>query len=280
VFDSCRFLRGALIMAEAGEAGARHPLRGTFLTLFALLLLRPATAQPSAEQTIDRVKTAIVAVGTFQRTRQPQFRFLGTGFVVGDGTLIATNAHVLPGTLEAGSDPESLVIVVPTRDAAQRIVRDAKRVAAVIEQDLALLRIGSPPLPALSLGDSERIRDGQSFLFTGFPVGSALGLIPATHRAMISAITPIVLPPGNAGQLNARSVRQLQAGAFDILQLDAMAYPGSSGSPLYDPATGEVVGVVNMTVARTTKEATLPQPTGIAYAIPSQHLRDLLRDVQ
>jgi S1-C subfamily serine protease len=75
-------------------------------------------------------------------------------------------------------------------------------------------------------------------------------------------------------------IRQLQAGSFDIFQLDAMAYPGSSGSPLYEPATGEVIGVVNMTIARTTKEATLPQPTGIAYAIPALHLRELLRRAQ
>jgi len=248
----------------------------------AAVLLAPQAswAQPSALPVIERVKASIVAVGTFQRTRQPQYRFLGTGFAVGDGTLVATNAHVVPPALEGGSDPESLVVLLPARDPAQRIVREAKRVATADEQDLAVLRIGGPALPVLALGDSDRVREGQEYLFTGFPVGGVLGLVPATHRAMIAAVTPIVLPQGNAGQLDARVIRQLKEGAFDIYQLDAMAYPGSSGSPLFAPDTGEVVGVVNMIIARATREAALPQPTGIAYAIPARHLRELLRRAQ
>src|SRR6476660_6083977 len=46
--------------------------------------------------TIDRVKPAIVAIGTFQRTRRPPAIFRGTGFVVADGLTVATNFHVLP----------------------------------------------------------------------------------------------------------------------------------------------------------------------------------------
>jgi S1-C subfamily serine protease len=243
------------------------------LLMSCVLQVGPALGQGAALPVIERVRLSIVAVGTFQRTRQPQFRFSGTGFAVGDGTLIATNLHVLPAVPDGGNDSETLVAVVPARDPAQHIVRAAVRVAALPEQDLVLLRIGAPALPALALGDSTRVREGQDYLFTGFPVGGALGLIPATHRAMVAAVTPIVLPQGHSGQLDARVIRQLQAGSFDIFQLDAMAYPGSSGSPLYEPATGEVIGVVNMTIARTTKEATLPQPTGIAYAIPALHLR-------
>ncbi len=244
------------------------------------LLAVPAAAQSSPPPSIERVKMAVVAVGTYQRTRQPQFRFRGTGFAVGDGTLIATNAHVLPQALEGGDDAESLVVVLPAREPSQRIVRDASPVAVALDQDLAVLRIGGPALHALPLGDSDRVRDGEAVLFTGFPIGDVLGLIPATHRALIAAVTPIVLPSGNSRQLNSRVIRQLKAGAFEVFQLDAMAYPGSSGSPLYDPQSGEVVGIVNMTIARSTKESTLPQPTGIAYAIPARHLRELLASVR
>jgi serine protease Do len=239
-----------------------------------------AQATEPTHSAIDHVKASIVAVGTLQRTRQPQFRFLGTGFVVGDGTLVATNAHVVPPPATGGDDPERLVAVVPSRDPAQRIFREATQVAAAPEQDLALLRIGAPALPALVLGDSQRVRDGDELYFTGFPVGGVLGLIPATHRAMVAAVTPIVLPTGNARELNPRVIRQLQSGAFDIFQLDAMAYPGSSGSPLYDPRSGEVLGVVNMALTRSTKESTLPQPTGIAWAIPVRFLRELMATVR
>jgi len=62
-----------------------------------------------------------------------------------------------------------------------------------------------------------------------------------------------------------------------VFQLDATAYPGNSGSPLYAPDTGEVVGVVNMVFVKGTKEAALTQPSGISYAIPSRYLIELLR---
>ncbi len=237
---------------------------------------QPIASTSAAVATVERVKPSIVAVGTWQATRQPQFRFLGTGFAVGDGTLIATNAHVLARDLDAGQDPEQTVVVLPAKRATERIVRRARVLATSSEHDLALLRIDGPALPALALGDSDRVRDGESYLFTGFPVGGALGLVPVTHQALIGAVTPIVLPAANASQLDARVIRQTQSGSFDIFQLDAVAYPGSSGSPLYDPTTGTVVGIVNMTVARATKESALPQPTGIAYAIPVARLQALV----
>lgn len=251
--------------------------------LFALLLAAaaaaalPAVRAQTAAQTIARVKGAVVAVGTFQRTRAPQFRFLGTGFAVGDGSLVATNAHVLPDVLDAGGDPESLAILVPGPDAQPAQVRTATRAARDDRHDLALLRIAGPPLTALVVRDSAAVAEGDQFLFTGFPIGSALGPYPATHRAMVSSITPIALPPASAQQLNPKLVRRLQAGPYPVFQLDATAYPGNSGSPLFDAATGEVVGVINMVFVKATKEAALTQPSGITYAIPSRHLLDLLR---
>ncbi|MCU0949485.1 MAG: serine protease [Burkholderiaceae bacterium] len=239
-----------------------------------------AQAAPDPAATVERIKPSIVAVGTFQQTRQPQFRFFGTGFAVADGRLIATNAHVVPRQLDSGADPERLAIVIPSRDPNQRLVRRATVAGTSAEHDLALLIVDGPPLPPAQLGHADAVREGQPFLFTGFPVGSVLGLIPVTHQALLGAVTPITLPAGNAAQLDARVIRQQQAGSFDIFQLDAVAYPGSSGSPLYDPATGAVVGVINMTVARNTKESALPQPTGIAFAIPVRHLQALIESAR
>jgi S1-C subfamily serine protease len=93
-------------------------------------------------------------------------------------------------------------------------------------------------------------------------------------------VTPIVLPAASANHLDARAIRQAQSGSFDIFQLDAVAYPGSSGSPLYDATSGEVIGVIDMTVARNTRESALPQPTGIAFAIPVRFLRELISNAQ
>ena len=89
---------------------------------------------------------------------------------------------------------------------------------------------------------------------------------------MISAITPIAIPQGRAADLDPAVIRRLASGPFSVFQLDATAYPGSSGSPIYDPATGDVLGIVNMVFVKGTKETALSQPSGITYAIPSRHL--------
>jgi S1-C subfamily serine protease len=81
---------------------------------------------------------------------------------------------------------------------------------------------------------------------TGFPVGAVLGPFAATHRGMIAAITPIAIPQARAADLDAGTLRRLTTGTFPVFQLDATAYPGNSGSPIYDPDTGDVLGIVNM----------------------------------
>ena len=123
-------------------------------------------------------------------------------------------------------------------------------------------------------------REGQEIFFTGYPIGAVLGPYPATHRGIISAITPIAIPQSRAGDLDARTVRRLSSGAFPVFQLDATAYPGNSGSPVYDPDTGEVLGIVNMVFVKGTKEAVLTDPSGITYAVPASYLQSLLKNIR
>ena len=243
-----------------------------------LLLVLLAAARPAVAgmpETIERVKPSIVAVGTYQKTRSPPFAYRGTGFVVGDGTLVATNAHVLPESLQ--SENRETLVILPATGSREPQPRDANLVAVDKQHDLALLRIPGPPLPALALGDSGSVREGQSFAFTGFPIGNVLGFSPVTHHAMVSAITPVALPSQSAQQLDEKVIRRLKSGAFQVLQLDGTAYPGNSGSPLYDIDTGAVVGIINMVFVKGTKEAALSQPSGIGFAVPSQFLLELLR---
>jgi len=240
----------------------------------AILLLSPGALGDGAVATIERVKSSVVAVGTYERTRTPAFQFRATGFAVGDGTLIATNAHALPGLLDS-ERRETLAIVVPAAD-AQSQLREAREIAVDPGTDLALLKITGQRLPALKLGSLDNVREGQAVLFTGFPIGGVLGLYAATHRGMVAAITPIAIPPPAAANLDPRVIRRLAAGSLPVLQLDATAYPGNSGSPVYDPDTGEVLGIINMVFVKGTKEAALTQPSGITYAIPAKHLQALL----
>ena len=91
-------------------------MRRSSLTLAAFwtLLLSPAALADNAVSTIERVKGSVVAIGTFERTRSPPFQFRATGFAVGDGSLIATNAHVLPAVLDS-ERRETLVVLVPAQ---------------------------------------------------------------------------------------------------------------------------------------------------------------------
>ena len=258
----------------------RQPILARYCGLIAaaVLLAAPPSAVADADTPalIQRIKPSIVAVGTFERLRNPQFSFSGTGFIVGDGRLVATNAHVVARPLGSG---EAWVIAVrgPENKAA---VRPVRRVAEEKGHDLALLRFEGAPLPALALGDSGDVREGETYLLTGFPIGAVLGLVPVTHQAMIAALTPIVMPAARADQLDARAVRRIASGSFSVFQLDGTAYPGNSGSPVYHPQTGAVIGIVNSVFVKGTRESALSAPSGITYAIPAQKLRELIQSTR
>ena len=242
-----------------------------------LAVLAPAHAADRID-TIARVKRSVVAVGTFDRDRSPAFLFRGTGFAVGDGATIVTNAHVLPPSVDV-EHKEVLAILLPSDGGETAKVREVRRASVDPGSDLALLRLlGGDPLPPLKLRDSNKVREGQEVLMTGFPLGGILGPFAATHRGMISAITPIAIPQGRASDLDPALIHRLTSGSFPVFQLDATAYPGNSGSPIYDPENGDVIGIVNMVFVKGTKEAALTKPSGITYAVPASRLQALLRE--
>ena len=224
-------------------------------------------------QTIAAIKPSVVAIATLQKTRSPAAIFFGTGFAVGDGLTIITNAHVVAKPVDA-EKLETLGVLVGVEGASE--FRPAVVVATDREHDLALLRLSGAPLPVLRIGDSGKVQEGQTLAFTGFPLGMALGLTKVTHRATVSAITPVIKPALSASQLDPKSIVQLQKSAFGVFQLDGTAYPGNSGSPLYDPETGVVYGIVNMVFIKGLKESAISQPSGITYAIQANYIRALI----
>ena len=246
---------------------------------FKVLLLSLAVAAAGGvdaeiRDVIARIKPSVVIVGSFKNTDSPRFRLRGTGFIVGNGNTVVTNAHVLPSDSENMTDT-SLVVQVRISDRELQM-RQAEVLEVDKVHDLALLRFQGGAAPALSIRDSDSVREGQPVAFMGFPIGGALGFSPVTHRAMISSIVPSAMPTPNARLLNESTIRGARAGAFDIFQLDGTAYPGNSGGPLFDPDQGDVLGVVNMVFLKGTRESALSQPSGISYAIPSKFISQLL----
>ena len=163
--------------------------------LCAVALLVPRRALAGLEELIVAAKPSVVAVGVFNPTSSPRFGFRGSGFVVGPGNLVVTNAHVLPDVIPAGGTEGSLAVVVPTPGGSESAqVRSASLLGLDREHDLALLRIDGAPLPPLPLAEPARAREGASVAIIGFPIGGALGFTPVTHRGIVSSITAIALP--------------------------------------------------------------------------------------
>ncbi len=241
--------------------------------LLSFCLFSVAAAHADLSQTIARVKPSIVAVGTYMPTRSPQSHFGGTGFAVANGRYVVTNAHVIPRKIDYAKQERLAVFV---GQGSKATGRTAKIVAKDEKHDLCLLSITGKPLPALKLGTTKEVREGRLYAFTGFPIGMVLGLQPVTHRGIVSAITPMVIPAASSSQLSVKMIRAMRE-PYNVFQLDATAYPGNSGSPLYEVDSGRVVGVLNSVLVKSTKESALENPTGISYAIPIDYLDKLLQ---
>jgi len=223
--------------------------------------------------TISHIKKSVVSVATVMLTRSPRVIFYGTGFVVANGRYVVTNDHVVPKKIKH-EKKEKLVIFTgvgskPEPRYAEVVLRDAIH-------DLALLRIKGSALPSVVIGDSTRVRDGQQVAFTGFPIGMVLGQFPVTHVGIVSGMPPIVTPAPSSRQLTAEQIKR-KRNPFRVFQLDAIAYPGNSGSPVYHVDDGAVIGVVNSVFVKKSKEAVLASPSGITYAIPSKYINALLK---
>jgi S1-C subfamily serine protease len=243
----------------------------SLLCALGMLATLPVRAAPLTE-VIQQVKPSIVGVGTYMETRRPPAQFLGTGFVVGNGRYVVTNAHVLPERLDV-ENREALGIFSTVGDTSRLV--SAKLVAKDDVFDVAILEFSGPALPALTLGDDSKVAEGRPIAFTGFPIGPVLGLYPVTHVGIISALTPNARPVLDPSQLSPDLVQSLKRKDI-IFQLDATAYPGNSGSPVYDQSTGHVIAVLSSVYIKSTKENLLSEPSGISYAIPIRHVRELL----
>lgn len=238
--------------------------------LLCLALAAPAWA--GLPEVIAQVKPSVVGIGTHLVTRRPPDKLAGTGFVVGEGNWVATNLHVVRPLLLEADPKERLVAYLGQGERARR--RTLTVLAEDPDHDLVLLRMDGPP--ALPLRFSrEPVREGEAVAFTGFPIGAVLGLYPVTHRGIVSAISPIAIPVVDPKDLDVTMIRRLRD-PFPVLQLDATAYPGNSGSPLYRIRDGLVVGIVNSVFVKGSKEKVLSDPSGISYAIPVRHLEALM----
>lgn len=191
------------------------------------------------------------------------------------GVLDIANAHVLPDD-PTGANAQVMVVEVRKPGASGWESRPVALLGTDAPRDLTRLRMEGPPGPTAAVGDSSQVREGDALAFMGFLIGGASGLLhrdPSRHglkhHGRVAAQPDRRSPERTGHQRSARGhLRHFSAGRHGL--------PGNSGGPLFDPGTGEVVGVMNMVLIKSTRESVMSQPSGISYAIPSRYVLELL----
>lgn len=167
----------------------------------------------------------------------------GSGFVVGDGTYVLTNAHVV-------GNSKIVQIELKSGRKLKGEVTDMDQVA-----DLALIKVNLPSnekLPALEFGSSSDLRPGEWVVALGSPLSLSntitAGIVSSVHR-----------PSKELGL-------QLHKPDMEYVQTDAPITVGNSGGPLVN-LDGEVIGVNTMTAG-----------PGISFAIPSDFAKKFVEN--
>ncbi len=241
-----------------------------FIAILFALLSPQLLADVPLTTLIPQIKPSVVAIAIHNPSAAPRLRLIGSGFVIAPGNKVVTNYHVIQKLLDE-TKLESYVVLSGKADSPS--VHPIKKLKTSPMHDLAVLDI-EQTLPALQLAGDET-PEGAAIAYTGFPITGVLGMFPATHTGIISALTPIAIPVDNAATLSPRMLQQLRQ-PFFVYQLDSTAYPGNSGSPVYRLSDGKVIAVINMVLVKSSREAVLSDPSGISYAIPVHFLHQLI----
>lgn len=240
--------------------------------IFITIILSSSALSAQLVETIAKIKPSVVGIGVYTPTGKPRNTLQGSGFVIGNGQYVITNHHVVSEKLDESLLQELVVFIGSGKNA---LVRKASLVDSSKRYDLAILKIEGKPLPAMILADKKLYPEGSYVAFTGFPIGAVLGLYPVTHRGIIANVSPTITPVENSASINIAMLKRLRD-PYLVYQLDATAYPGNSGSALYDIETGKVIGVINKVFVQQSKEGVISNPSGITYAIPVKHVIELL----
>jgi len=159
---------------------------------------------------------------------------VGTGFIISSDGLVVTNKHVVSDT----AAKYKVIIGEETVDVVN-IYRDPIN-------DLAILKVDKTGLIPVEMGDSDRLKVGQTVI----AIGTALGEFRSTvTKGVISGLDRGITAGGVGVDLE-----KLE----DVIQVDAAINSGNSGGPLFD-SSGQVIGV---------NVATSQNGQSIGFALP------------
>lgn len=203
---------------------------------------------------VEKTSPSVVAIGVSTRIINPfdpfssirkQDNTIATGFVISDKGIIVTNKHVVSG---AGS------YTVITKDGQKYEVKKIYRDPVL---DLAFVQIDASGLKAVELGDSSKLKVGQTVI----AIGNALGQFTnSVTTGVVSGLGRKVV----AGDPFSGAAESLD----NLIQTDAAINPGNSGGPLLN-SKGQVVGV---------NVATTEGAQNIGFAIPMNTVKPIMEE--
>ncbi len=168
---------------------------------------------------------------------------LGSGVIISSDGYIITNNHVIKD-----ADEITVLTIGNKKYDAQIIGADAKT-------DVAVIKIDEKNLPAIRLGDSDKIQVGQLALAIGNPFSAQLEHT-VTH-----------------GIISAKGRSNFQLAQYeDFIQTDAAINPGNSGGALVN-LRGELIGINTAIISGSGGNV------GIGFAIPvnmARHVMEML----
>ena len=257
-----RFLAAFIVLVLVGAVYVRLVQLGKTKLNFATFVSVQNTTQETRTlikeenaviDTVEKSSPSVVAIGITQRVINPfdpealprsRQSTIGTGFVTSANGVIVTNRHVV-------SDLRANYTVI-TKDGKKLEVEKIYRDPTL---DLALIKTKQDGLHELSLGDSSKLKVGQTVI----AIGNALGRFSNTvTTGVVSGLGRSI----GAGDPFGREVEVLD----DLIQTDAAINPGNSGGPLLNSA-GEVIGV-NVAVSESAQN--------IGFAIPINSVKAII----
>jgi serine protease Do len=156
---------------------------------------------------------------------------LGSGVIVSADGYILTNSHVIKNA------DEIKVILNDKREFKGKVIGDDP------QTDIAVIKVEAKDLPAIKMGDSDKLKAGDVVIAIGNPFGLnqtvTMGIVSAVGRANIGI-----------------------SAYEDYIQTDAAINPGNSGGALVN-ANGELVGI-NSAIFSTSGGY-----MGVGFAVPS-----------
>jgi putative serine protease PepD len=172
----------------------------------------------------------------------------GSGFVIRPDGYLLTNNHVVDLVAKGGK------LTVTFSDG---VSSKGTIVGVSPDYDLAVVKVDRTGLPTLPLGDSSKVRVGDSAIAIGAP----LGLDGTVTSGIVSALDRPVTAGESGGSAGAPT------SFINAIQTDAAINPGNSGGPLLDER-GNVIGVDSAIATLGATGGSEAGSIGLGFAIP------------